>query len=125
MSESLERKVRLPGLGHRAHEIDPRTAVLFGLARKNGIAGNGVRFMEALAESVSRRIKPLTINVDGAQAALLHDMVGAPLFAKFLFIVGRAAGLTAQVTEEYTRERPMRVHVPVTYDGVPPLDAGG
>jgi citrate synthase len=121
VSDSIERRVRLPGLGHRAHAVDPRTAVLFGLARKHGIAGDGVHFMEALAEAVKRRIKPLTINVDGAQAALLHDMGCAPLFAKFLFIIGRAAGLTAQVTEEYTRERPMRVHVPVTYDGVPPL----
>ncbi|MES2180192.1 MAG: citryl-CoA lyase [Gemmatimonadota bacterium] len=122
--DSIEHKVRVPGLGHRAHAVDPRTAVLFGLAEKHGIAGNGVRFMEALAESVKRRIKPLTINVDGAQAALLHDMGCAPLFAKFLFIIGRSAGLTAQVTEEYTRERPMRIHVPVTYDGAPPIQEG-
>src|SRR5688572_27888172 len=40
--DSIERKVRLPGLGHRAHAVDPRTAVLFGLARKHGIAGDGV-----------------------------------------------------------------------------------
>jgi citrate synthase len=122
VSDSLAAGGRLPGLGHRAHKVDPRTAVLFDLARQHGIAGEGVKFMEALAVAVAKRIKPLTINVDGAQAALLHDMGCAPLFAKFLFIVGRAAGLTAQVTEEYTRERPMRVHVPVTYDGVPPVD---
>jgi citrate synthase len=27
------------------------------------------------------------------------------------------AGLTAEVAEEYLREKPMRVHIPVTYDG--------
>ena len=43
-----------------------------------------------------------------------------PLFAKFIFIIGRVAGLTAQVTEEYTREKPMRIRIPVVYDGDPP-----
>lgn len=121
VADAIERRVRLPGLGHRAHAVDPRTAVLFGLAREHGIAGDGVRFMETLADEVRVRIKPLTINIDGAQAALLYDMGCAPLFAKFLFIVGRSAGITAQVMEEYTRERAMRVRIPVAYDGVPPI----
>jgi hypothetical protein len=30
------------------------------------------------------------------------------------------AGLTAQVFEEYTREKPMRIRIPVEYDGKPP-----
>jgi citrate synthase len=123
VTDALAANTRLPGLGHREHTVDPRTAVLFNLARTHGIAGDGVHFMEALERAVARRIKPLTINVDGAQAALLHDMGCEPAFAKFLFIVGRAAGITAQVHEEYTRERPMRVHIPVTYDGAPPRDA--
>jgi citrate synthase len=37
-----------------------------------------------------------------------------------MFIIGRVAGLSAQLVEEYTRERPMRVRVPVAYDGPPP-----
>ena len=44
--------------------------------------------------------------------------------AKLIFMIGRVAGLTAQVTEEYTREKPMRIKVPVVYDGSPPVEPG-
>jgi citrate synthase len=111
---------RIPGLGHRVHTVDPRAEVLFGLAEQHGVAGDGVRFMRALHREACARIKPIALNIDGALAALLYDMGCTPLFARFIFIVGRAGGLTAQVMEEYTRERPMRVHVPVAYDGEPP-----
>jgi len=113
--------VRLPGLGHRVHTaIDPRTEVLFGLAREHGLAGDGIRFIQALERSAAKHIKPLPINIDGSLAAVLYDLGLPPLLGKFIFIIGRVAGLTAQVMEEYTRERPMRVRIPVTYDGPPP-----
>jgi citrate synthase len=41
-----------------------------------------------------------------------------------LFIIGRVAGLSAEVLEEYTREKPMRIKIPVEYDGVPPRQNG-
>jgi citrate synthase len=37
-------------------------------------------------------------------------------------MIGRVAGLTAEVAEEHARERPMRVRFPVTYDGNPPRE---
>lgn len=112
---------RLPGLGHRVHTaVDPRTSVLFDLAKQYNIAGAGVEFMRALEGSASELIKPLPINIDGALAALLHDMGCTPLFAKFIFILGRAGGLSAQVMEEYSREKPMRIRIPVEYDGPAP-----
>jgi citrate synthase len=115
---------RLPGLGHRVHLQDPRTPLLFGLARTAGVSGRGIEFITAV-ESVARDlIKPLPINVDGALAAVLHDLGFPPLFAKFVFIIGRVAGLTAQVGEEYTRERPMRIKIPVEYDGIQPNGNG-
>ena len=43
--------------------------------------------------------------------------------AKLMFMIGRVAGLTAQVTEEYAREKPMRITVPVLYDGSPPVES--
>ena len=49
---------------------------------------------------------------------------GALAIAALLFIIGRVAGLSAEVLEEYTREKPMRIKIPVTYDGVSPLRAG-
>jgi citrate synthase len=120
VADRKARGERIPGLGHRTHSTDPRTQVLFGLARDRGIAGDGVALMTALERAVSTEIKPLPINIDGALAAVLHDLGFPPLFGKFVFIIGRVAGLTAQVTEEYTRERPMRIRIPVEYDGDPP-----
>ena len=73
--------------------------------------------MQALGAEVAAQVKPMTINVDGALAAVLYDMGFAPTFARLIFIIGRVAGLTAEVMEELTRERPMRIRIPVTYDG--------
>jgi citrate synthase len=108
---------RLPGLGHRTYREDPRTTVLFAMAEQYGKAGRGVAFMRALEAAAAEAIKPLPINVDGAIAAVLHDLGYPAVAAKLIFIVGRTAGLAAHVIEEYTRERPMRVRIPVVYDG--------
>jgi citrate synthase len=63
----------------------------------------------------------MPINIDGALAALLYDLGFPPEAGKLLFIVARVAGLTAEVAEEYAREKPMRIKIPVEYDGVPPV----
>ena len=114
---------RLPGLGHRLYREDPRTTVLFAIAEQYGKAGQGVAFMRALESAVAEMVKPLPINVDGAIAAVLHDLGYPPAAAKLIFIVGRTAGLAAHVMEEYAREKPMRVRIPVVYDGPAPVDA--
>jgi citrate synthase len=113
---------RLPGFGHRVHTHDPRTPVLFGMARDRGVAGDGVRFTEALERAIAERIRPLTINIDGALAALLHDLGYPPPAGRLVFIVGRVAGIAAEVAEEHAREKPMRIRIPLEYDGVPPRD---
>jgi citrate synthase len=112
---------RLPGLGHRVHSVDPRVEVLFDLARQGGSEGDGVLFVRALHKAVAAAIKPMPINIDGALAALLYDLGFPPEAGKLLFIVARVAGLTAEVAEEYAREKPMRIKIPVEYDGVPPV----
>jgi len=124
VDEAVAAGRRLPGFGHRTHSRDPRTLILFDLAEKSGLAGDGVRFIGALESAIAKRIKPLPANVDGAFAGVLHDLGFPPLMAKLIFMIGRVAGLTAQVTEEYTREKPMRIKVPVVYDGPPPVEPG-
>jgi citrate synthase len=119
-TEARETRQRLPGMGHRTHSTDPRTAVIFGLAEQHGLARRGVEFIRELERSVASTVKPLPVNVDGAIAAVLYDLDFPPVLGKLLFIIGRVAGLTAQVVEEYTREKPMRVKVATTYDGPPP-----
>ncbi len=111
---------RLAGMGHRLHSQDPRTVALFRLAQDGGLAHEGVAFMLAMESAAREKIKALPINVDGAIAAVLFDLGFPPAMAKGIFIIARVAGLTAQVMEEYTREKPMRIKIPVEYDGVPP-----
>ena len=113
---------RLPGFGHRTHSTDPRTVALLAIAREERLAGPGVEFVGALERAIRERIKPLPMNVDGAIAGVLYDLGFPPLVGKLIFIVGRVAGLSAQLVEEYTRERPMRVKVPVVYDGPAPRE---
>ena len=114
---------RLPGFGHRVHStIDPRVAVLFTLADDPKLAGDGVRFARALETAIRERIKPIPLNIDGALAAILHDLGFPPLFGKLIFIVSRVAGISAEVLEEYTREKPMRMKFAVAYDGPPPRE---
>src|SRR5207248_5886638 len=115
-------KTRLPGFGHRVHAaIDPRVAVLFGLAEESGLAGDGIRCVRALEAAVREQIKPLPINIDGALAAILVDLGFAPMIGMLLFIIARVAGISAEVLEEHSREKPMRIRIPVAYDGVPPV----
>jgi citrate synthase len=119
VDDATARGSRLPGFGHRVHStIDPRVAVLFGLAEKSGLAGDGIRFARTLEDAVRDGIKPLPLNIDGALAAVLVDLGFPPPVGRLLFIIGRVAGLSAEVLEEHTREKPMRIKIPVTYDGV-------
>lgn len=120
VSEAYGQGRRLPGLGHRVHLTDPRVEVLFELAIHHHVAGQGMAFMQCLEAAACRRIKPLPMNLDGAMAALLHDMGFVPAAGKLLFLLGRVAGLTAEVSEEHEREKPMRVHFPLVYDGEAP-----
>jgi citrate synthase len=122
VDDSRALKVRLPGLGHRVHSTDPREDVLFGMARNFGVAGDGVAFMLALEKAVATKIKPLPINIDGVLAAVLFDLGFPSTFGRLAFIIGRVAGLSAQISEELTREKPMRIRIPVAYDGPPPRD---
>ena len=113
---------RMPGFGHRVHTHDPRKDVLFGMARDRGLAREGVAFVEAVEAIFKAEGRTLPVNIDGALAAVLHDLGFPPPFGKLVFIIGRVAGLSAEVLEEYTREKPMRIRIPVSYDGAPPRD---
>ena len=112
VAKARERGQRLPGFGHRVHGTDPRTAVLFDLAAQGGVAGPGVAFVTAMERAIAAAVKPLPINIDGALAAVLHDLGFAPAFGRLVFLIGRVAGLTAEVAEELAREKPMRIKVP-------------
>jgi citrate synthase len=122
VADAKSERKRLPGMGHRVHTEDPRTRILFDMARTKGLAGDGIAFMQALEVIVREQIRPLPINIDGALSAILFDMGFTASVGKLIFIIGRIAGVTAQVMEEHLREKPMRVRIPTIYDGPAPRE---
>jgi succinyl-CoA synthetase alpha subunit len=116
---------RIPGFGHRIHTKDPRTARLFELAAAAGLQESQVSHIgaaRALERAFAATGKPLPINVDGALGAILSDLGLDPRVFNGVFMIARTPGLVAHVTEEQTRERPMRRIDPVNhaYDGPMP-----
>src|SRR6476620_5722550 len=107
---------------HATVEELHRVGVLFTMARDAKIGGDGIAAARAIETAVQKLIKPLPLNIDGALAAILHDMGFPPSAGKLVFIIGRVAGLTAEVAEEHEREKPMRIRIPVDYDGEEPRD---
>lgn len=115
---------RISGFGHRIHTKDPRTGRLFELAAAAGLGESSPHI--AAARAIERAFaaigKPLPINVDGAIGAILADLGLDPRVFNGIFMIARTPGLVAHVTEEQTREKPMRRIDPVNhaYDGPMP-----
>lgn len=113
---------RISGFGHRIHLNDPRTVRLFELAAEAGLADAPTTHIGA-ARAIERAFaaigKPLPINVDGAIGAMLADLGLDPRVFNGIFMIARTPGLVAHVTEDQTRERPIRRIDPVNhaYDG--------
>lgn len=109
---------RLPGLGHRFHDKDPRTAVLWELSAKAGLPQAPIELMVAIEVELAARMgRLLPVNVDGAIAAVLASMGFGPAVGRIAFVLGRCAGIATHALEELTRERPMRIKFPYIYDG--------
>jgi citrate synthase len=122
MAEFRAKKMRVPGYGHRVHTADPRTTRLFALAEETGIAGEYVEMGHALRQAMKDTLgRDLPMNVDGGIAAVLCELGFPPELGNGFFAISRTVGLTAQVHEETTRERPMRKISPTAqeYDGPP------
>lgn len=117
-----ESKRRMPGFGHRLHNVDPRTAKLFSIAERHGYKGKHIDLCKAIEKALADKLgKQLPINVDGAIAAVISDMGFDWRLGKGFFIISRVPGLVAHAYEEKTRERPMRKlgPLPFEYDGPP------
>jgi len=122
MAEFRAKKMRVPGYGHRVHTNDPRTQRLYALAEELGLVGEYMEMAQALRLAMKETLgRDLPLNVDGAIAAVLCELDFPPLLGNGFFAISRTVGLTAQVYEEMTRERPMRKISPTAqeYDGPP------
>jgi len=118
--EAKEKHKRILGFGHRVHTSDPRTKRLFYLADELKIAGDHIALSKIIESELEKSSgRKLPINVDGAIAAIISDMDFDYRLGKAFFLLGRVAGLTAQVYEEQTCEKPMRkmFTVDCQYDG--------
>lgn len=117
---------RIPGLGHRYHETDPRAERLLDLLEETGLDGDYLTAMNALVDSLASEGIDLNPNVDGAIAVALGELGFDVELAQAVFVVGRAAGLAAHAHEERTTEPPMRRMGPgpddVEYTGPPARD---
>jgi citrate synthase len=120
MAEFRMKKMRVPGYGHRVHSDDPRTRRLFALAEEAGVSGEYIEMAHALRAAMKEALnRDLPMNVDGGIAAVLCELGFPPELGNGFFAISRTVGLTAQVYEEMTRERPMRKISPTAqeYDG--------
>lgn len=110
----LQSRKRFPGLGHRIHSDDPRTGMLFVLASEAGVAAEGVKMIQAIADAFERAGKKLPINVDGAIAAILIDLGIPHEYANAFFMISRLPGLCAHAFEEKKTQPRMR-NIQISY----------
>jgi len=104
-----EQKVRIPGYGHKILDHDPRSEVLFEVAKETGFYDQHCQLAEKVGEELNKLAsKKLPLNVDGAMGAIISDMGFDWQMAKGFFIIGRVPGLVAHIHEEMTSQNGLR-----------------
>jgi len=123
VADSRARRAPLDGFGHPQHGADPRTPILFDLAKAVGVHSHHSMLVEHLENELSEAVgRPVPANIDGASAALLLDMGFTWEAARIFVIAPRTVGLAAHYLEEKEQGNTWR-HVPasqVTYTGSTP-----
>jgi len=114
---------RIDGFGHPQHpQGDPRTKVLFALAREYGVAGDHIAMTSEVERALEQRARrPIPANIDAAIGAIASDLGLDWRLARALLVIPRTAGLFAHAHEEMMREPGWR-QVPadqIEYDGPP------
>lgn len=115
VSTYRESHTRIPGLGHRIYkDSDPRAERLFALANEWKISGKAVQLINLISDTWENETgNHLSINIDGAQGAILVDLGISWQQAKGLFLIGRSAGLNAHAVEQLTLGKPFGFAAPV------------
>lgn len=92
----------VPGLGHPVHKSgDPRTPVMFRLAREHGVFGPHLELFAAIGRAHSTVLgKTLPLNGAGVCGAVLAD-IDVPLgVVRGVALLARCAGLIGHLAEE-------------------------
>lgn len=98
---------KIPGFGHRYHNVDPRASKLMELVIKEGFVGPHIKLALAV-EDLAYQKKGIRLNVDGANAAILSDLGFDPELGLGVFIIGRVPGIIAHIHEEKMDEKEFR-----------------
>lgn len=98
---------KLPGFGHRYHDVDPRADELMKIVIKRGFIGPHIKLALALEDLVYEK-KQVRLNVDGANAAILSDLGFSPDLGFGVFMIGRIPGIIAHIHEEKMDEEEFR-----------------
>ena len=113
-----------PGFGHRRHRRDPRAARLMQLAFELELEGGHTQLARAVEQELGERRAAigeprLSLNADGAIAAVAGDLGLDAETATMLFTISRVPGLVAHAIEEQRRQDAMRPIDPSkhVYDG--------
>jgi len=104
-----DKKIRLPGYGHKVLIHDHRTDIVFAVAKETNFYGQHCVLAEEVGVELNKiSSKPLPLNVDGAMAAILLDMGFPWQVTKGIFIIARVPGLVAHIFEEITNSIGLR-----------------
>ena len=118
----------LPGFGHRFHPVDPRAPRLLALVDENVRAERISGRYAAIARGIeallmSRKSKPVPMNIDGATAVIYAELGFAPELARGVFCLSRAVGILSHAWEQRGRKErnkgPMPRQMAYTYTGKP------
>ena len=113
-----------PGFGHRRHRRDPRAVRLMQIAFELELEGGHTQLARAVEQELGERQAAigqprLSLNADGAIAAVAGDLGLDAETATMLFTISRVPGLVTHAIEEQRRHDSMRPIDPARhiYDG--------
>jgi citrate synthase len=104
----------VPGLGHPVHRVDPRTPVLFELARQQGTFRSHLELFAAIGRVHPQILgRTLPLNGAGTCGAVLADLDLPVSVMRGFALLARCAGLLGHLAEEEADPIGMEIYLSV------------